>query len=84
LYVQFTPYKCARFRIHFCEISESSSRYCVNSTICTGDDLVEGSYKRASENVVPESAEPILGKGCALHVDNWCSSLMYLELHDML
>ena len=44
---------------------------------------MEGSYKRASENVVPESAEPILGKGCALHVDNWCSSLMlYLELHD--
>lgn len=48
-----------------------------------GDDLVEGSYKRASENVVPESAEPIVGKGCALHIDNWCSSLMfYLELHD--
>jgi hypothetical protein len=62
---------------------ESNSRYCVNSTNCTGDDLVEGSYKRASENVVPRSAEPILGKGCALHVDNWCSSRMfYLELHD--
>jgi len=43
---------------------------------------VEGSYKRASESVVPESTEAILGKGCALHVDNWCSSLMYLELHD--
>ena len=55
----------------------------MNSTICNGDDLVEGIYKRASENVVTESAEPILGKGCALHVDNWCSSpMLYLELHD--
>jgi hypothetical protein len=44
---------------------------------------VEGSYKRASENVVPESAEPILGKECALNLDNWCSSpMLYLELHD--
>lgn len=44
---------------------------------------MEGSYKRASENVVPESAEPILDKGCPLHVDNWCSSpMLYRELHD--
>jgi hypothetical protein len=43
---------------------------------------VEGSYKTASENVVPESAEPIMGKGCALHVDNWYSSpMLYRELH---
>lgn len=42
-----------------------------------------GSYKRASENVVAESAEPVVGKECALHVDNWCSSpMLYLELHD--
>lgn len=83
LYVQFAVYKCASFGINFCEICESSSRYCVNSTICTGDDLVQGSYKRASENVVPEPAEPILGKECALHVDNWClSPMLYLELHD--
>jgi len=43
---------------------------------------VEGSYKTASENVVPESAEPIMGKECALHVDNWYSFLMlYQEIH---
>jgi hypothetical protein len=43
---------------------------------------VEGSYKTASENVVPESAGPIMGKECTLHVDNWYSSpVLYREIH---
>jgi hypothetical protein len=76
-------YKCARFRIDIFKLCESNSRYCVNSKICTGDDLVEGSDKRASENIVPESVEPVQGKGCALHVDNWCSyPMLYVELHE--
>jgi hypothetical protein len=42
---------------------------------------VEGSDKTTSENVVPESAERILGRGCALHLDNWYSFAMsYPEL----
>jgi hypothetical protein len=69
--------------IKLCKLCESSPGYCVNFKICTGDDLVEGSDKRASENIVPELAEPILGKGCASYLDNWClSPILYLELCD--
>ena len=61
--VQWNPSKCARFGIKFLKLCESCFYCCVNCKICTGDDLLEGSDRSASENVVLELTEPVLGKG---------------------
>jgi hypothetical protein len=43
---------------------------------------VECNDRSASEHVVLELGEPILGKECTLYFDNWCSSpKLYVELH---
>lgn len=46
--------------------SESNSDSCTIFKIYTGDDLVEGSDKSASESVLLELAESVLAKGYIL------------------
>jgi len=63
---RFHSIQSARFLIKFCVLSESNSDSCVIFKICTGDDLVEGSDKSASESVLLELAESVLAKGYIL------------------
>ena len=44
-------------------LSESNSDYCVIFKVCSGDDLVEGGDKSASESVLLELTESVLVKG---------------------
>jgi len=61
--VQCNRSKCAIFGIKFLKLCESSFGCFVNCRICTGNDLLEGSDRSASKNVVLELTEPVLGKG---------------------
>ena len=63
---RFQSIQSARFLIKFYMLSESNSDCCVIFKICTGDDLVEGSDKSASESVLLELAESVLVKGYIL------------------
>ena len=63
---RFQYIQSARFLIKFYVLSESNSGCYVIFKICTGDDLVEGSDKSASERVLLELAESVLVKGYIL------------------
>lgn len=60
---KFRSIQIARFLIKFYVLSESNSDSCVIFKICTGDDLVEGSDKSASESVLLELTESVLVEG---------------------
>ena len=73
-YVQFIVSERARFGIKFYKLCESNSSYCSQFKIYTGQDEIVGSDIPVSQNVVMELADPILGKGYTLFLDNWYSS----------
>jgi len=81
-YVLFIASKRARFGIKFYKLCESSSGYCYRFQIYTGQDKIQGSGEPVSERIVMELAEPLLGKGYTLFLDNWYSSPnLYKMLH---
>jgi hypothetical protein len=63
---RFQSIQSARVLIKLYVSSESNSDCCVIFKICTGDDLVEGSDKNASESILLELAESVLVKGYIL------------------
>ncbi|KAL6438799.1 hypothetical protein ACFW04_003704 [Cataglyphis niger] len=73
-FIQYIASKRARFGIKFYKLCESNSGYCYRFKIYTGQDVLRGSNESASESVVTQLAEPILGKGYTLFLDNWYSS----------
>ncbi|CAK9820042.1 PiggyBac transposable element-derived protein 4 [Anthophora quadrimaculata] len=73
-YVQFIASKRARFGIKFYKLCESTSGYCSRFKIYTGQDKIEGTDIPVSQSIVMELAEPILGEGYTLFLDNWYSS----------
>ncbi|XP_066585582.1 piggyBac transposable element-derived protein 4-like [Prorops nasuta] len=70
---QFNPSKRARFGIKFYKLCESSSGYCYNFKIYSGNDKTSLEYS-ASETVVMELLQSVLDKGHNSYIDNWYSS----------
>lgn len=81
-YVLFISSKRARFGFKFYKLCEFSYGYCYRFPIYTEQDKIQGSDETVSERIVMELAEPILGKGYNLFLDNWYSSPnLYKILH---
>lgn len=70
---QFNPSKRTRFGIKFYKVCESTSGYCNNFKIYSGNDKTNLDYS-ASETVVMGLLQSILDKGHTLYTDNWYSS----------
>ena len=73
-YVQYITSKRARFGIKFYKLCESNSGYCYRFKIYTGQDALHGGNEPVSESIVIQLAEPVLGKGYTMFLDNWYSS----------
>ena len=72
-YIQFNPLKKTKFERKFYKLCESTSGYCYDFTIYSGNDKTNLGYS-ACESVGIELSKSILYKGHTLYIGNWYSS----------
>ena len=72
-YKQFNPLKKTNFERKFYKLCESTSGYCYDFTIYSGNDKTNLGYS-ACESVGIELSKSILYKGYTLYIGNWYSS----------
>ena len=76
-YKQFNPLKKTKFERKFYKLCESTSGYCYDFTIYSGNDKTNLGYN-ACESVGIELSKSILHKGHTLYIGNWYSSFLIL------
>lgn len=84
--IVFVRIKRARYGIKFYKLCESSSGYCLNFKIYTGQNsTADDEDMNVSETVVRDLSKLVINKGYTIFLDNWYSSpkiFDYLKAND--